>query len=98
MTSKILKGHTLSEVCLESQREEKEMPITSLVEATNNKSACDLVLVDAGLHDDFLGSLVTPAITRKIQHHGLVCDLPPSRLSPQCDNFLNLCKASELFW
>lgn len=98
MTSKILKGHTLSEVCLESQREEKEMPITSLVEATNNKSACDLVLVDTGLHDDFLGSLVTLAITRKIQHHSLVCDLPPSHLSPRCDNFLNLCKASELFW
>jgi len=55
------------------------------------------VLVDTGLHDHILASLVKLAIVRKIQHHSLVCDCHPVTYPPQCDDFLNLCKDSELW-
>lgn len=63
MTSQVLQGHTLSEVCLKNQGE--ETTITSLVEVTNNKPAQHLVLVDAGLHDHILDYLVMLAPSEK---------------------------------
>lgn len=54
MTSEILKGYALSEVCLKKQKE--EMSITKLVEVTNTESASHLTLVDiTWSHSGFFG-------------------------------------------
>lgn len=96
MTPEILKGYTLSEVCLESQREE-EMPITSLVEVTNTSCAHAHMLGDTG---------ATQARSGSFGHAGCnwkrITALPglweaSSHPLPMWWHS-TLCRASELFW